>query len=404
MELVIAGRDSPAITFQPTFEDDKSTQAGPLETTAWRVPSRPIDAVDGAIEAGLRPTPTGSMTTSAAKTSPGDEPAKTTAATVSASQPISTSTKMSTSNPISRSSNAAAAAAAAPGAATPTTQLLIQQQSTADVISQPFIVGQTTSSSKSPSTSNPIITSLMMMTTITTTGRLPSSSTPAVLLFQQSIVNTSIMSASNPIPILSTTIRPLSSSLANPAALSTDRETSGTVTMTTGPPSSSSSVATIPTALQTPQTTAGAILTEPMLTNQEMPTSSLTTTFRSISLTTMSQIEPAATVPSSTSATMSNPATSPTTTPPPKKIPILLRDTELLESSRLSALQQLMMPVPPYFEEIFNLVQMSLHVCIGAGLLIFLSALTGICGGLCRVPMCLNLVSNWIDLFLFSSP
>ena len=49
--------------------------------------------------------------------------------------------------------------------------------------------------------------------------------------------------------------------------------------------------------------------------------------------------------------------------------------------------------LPQYFEEIFNLVQTSLYVAIGAGLIIFLSALLGLCGGICRVPLCLKLVS-----------
>lgn len=61
--------------------------------------------------------------------------------------------------------------------------------------------------------------------------------------------------------------------------------------------------------------------------------------------------------------------------------------------------------LPAYFEDIFNFVQTSLYVCIGAGLVVFLSALLGICGSICRAPLCLKLVSysNHSKIFPFSS-
>ena len=61
--------------------------------------------------------------------------------------------------------------------------------------------------------------------------------------------------------------------------------------------------------------------------------------------------------------------------------------------------------LPAYFEDIFNFVQPSLYVCIGAGLVVFLSALLGICGSICRAPLCLKLVSysNHSKIFPFSS-
>jgi len=56
--------------------------------------------------------------------------------------------------------------------------------------------------------------------------------------------------------------------------------------------------------------------------------------------------------------------------------------------------------IPPYFEQIFFLVQTSLYVTLAAGLLVFFASLLGICGGVFRVQGCLKFVSLLLLLFI----
>lgn len=52
--------------------------------------------------------------------------------------------------------------------------------------------------------------------------------------------------------------------------------------------------------------------------------------------------------------------------------------------------------IPPYFEQIFFMVQTSLYVSIAAGLLVFFASLVGICGGIFRVDGCLKFVISFL--------
>lgn len=56
--------------------------------------------------------------------------------------------------------------------------------------------------------------------------------------------------------------------------------------------------------------------------------------------------------------------------------------------------------IPPYFQEIFELVQTSLYTSTAAGVLIFFSSLLGICGGIFRVNGCLKFVNTPQSLIL----